>query len=156
MIFRAGSLAGALLRAGVASAAADDPSFYGHWARGDGNARVRIAPCGAATCVTNTWIRPGTPDEKTGDKLTMRVNPAGAGKWSGSAFDPQRNLHYGMNISVASDHMTSDGCILGGLVCKAHELDTPGLGTVKCAGHATSPLGPYPSKVIRQGRAHDS
>ena len=74
MIFRARSLAGALLSAGVASAAAaDDPSFYGHWARGDGNARVRIAPCGVATCVTNTWIRPGTPDEKTGDKLTMQV-----------------------------------------------------------------------------------
>jgi uncharacterized protein (DUF2147 family) len=119
MIFRARSLAGALLSAGVASAAAaDDPSFYGHWARGDGNARVRIAPCGVATCVTNTWIRPGTPDEKTGDKLTMQVKPAGVGKWSGTASDPQRNLRYSMTINVANDHMTSDGRILGGLVCK--------------------------------------
>jgi uncharacterized protein (DUF2147 family) len=112
-------LAGVVLAASVGSAAAEsDPSFYGHWERGDGNARIRIAPCGAATCVTNTWIRPGTPDEKTGDKLTMQIKPAGAGKWSGSAFDPQRNLHYKMNINVANDHMTSDGCILGGLVCK--------------------------------------
>jgi uncharacterized protein (DUF2147 family) len=118
MTVRAGSLA-ALLSAGVASAAAaGDPSFYGHWARGDGNARVRIAPCGGATCVTNTWIRPGTPDEKTGDKLTMDVKPAGAGKWSGTAFDPQRNLRYSMTINVANDHMTSAGCILGGLMCK--------------------------------------
>ena len=61
MIFRAGSLAVVLLTAGVGSAAAGDPSFYGHWARGDGNARIQIAPCGKARCVTNTWIRPGTP-----------------------------------------------------------------------------------------------
>ena len=119
MIGRVVSLAGVLLTAGVGSAtAADDPPMYGHWARGDGNARVRIAPCGGATCVTNTWIKPGTPGEKTGDKLTMDVKPAGAGKWSGTAFDPQRNLRYSMTINVANDHMTSDGCILGGLLCK--------------------------------------
>lgn len=119
MILRAGLLAGALLTAGVGGAAvAGDTSLYGHWARGDGKARIRIAPCGEATCVTNTWIRPGTPDEKTGDKLTMDVRPAGTGKWSGTAFDPQRNLHYSMTIDVANDHMTSDGCVLRGLVCK--------------------------------------
>jgi len=130
MTMRAGPAAAALFSAGVASAAvAGDPSIYGHWARGDGNARVRIAPCGGATCVTNTWIRPGTPDEKAGDKLTMAVKPAGAGRWSGTAFDPQRNLRYSMTITVAQDHMASEGCILGGLVCK--EMSWTRLGGVR-------------------------
>jgi uncharacterized protein (DUF2147 family) len=118
MIPRVVVAAGMLLTVGLGSAAAGDPSFYGHWSRGDGNARIRIAPCGGATCVTNTWVRPGTPHEKTGDRLTMHVKSVGTGHWTGSAFDPQRNLNYSMNIRVAKDHMTSDGCALAGLVCK--------------------------------------
>lgn len=31
-----------------------DPS--GVWLRDDGNARVRIAPCGSNICATNLWI----------------------------------------------------------------------------------------------------
>jgi uncharacterized protein (DUF2147 family) len=119
MIGRVASLAGVLLTAGAGSATAEgDPPFYGHWARGDGNARIRIAPCGSEVCVTNTWIKPGTPGEKTGDRLIMQGNSDGVGKWSGTAFDPQRNLRYKMTINVANDQMTSDGCLLGGLVCK--------------------------------------
>ncbi len=35
----------------------------GNWARGDGNARVRIAGCGKDICATNTWIKPEHPKE---------------------------------------------------------------------------------------------
>ena len=34
---------------------APDPS--GTWNRGDGNAKVRIAPCGSNICATNVWIK---------------------------------------------------------------------------------------------------
>lgn len=103
---------------GCAAAVAAEPSPLGLWARGDGRARVRIEPCGAALCAVNTWIREGTPGEKAGDKLVMKVAPSGPRKWSGTAFDPQRDLSYGIRITVAGTTMTTSGCILAGLLCK--------------------------------------
>jgi uncharacterized protein (DUF2147 family) len=90
----------------------------GQWARGDGNAKVRIAPCGSNICATNTWIKPGTPSEKAGDILTMTIKPVSDGGYSGTAFDPQRNLTYKISVSVKGDTMTTRGCVLAGLLCK--------------------------------------
>ncbi|ESQ90240.1 hypothetical protein ABAC460_10855 [Asticcacaulis sp. AC460] len=89
----------------------------GDWARGDGKARVKIAPCGADLCAVNTWIKAGVKDEKVGDKLVMSVKNEG-GTWKGRAFDPQRNLHYRLTITLGGEAMTTSGCVLGGLVCK--------------------------------------
>ena len=100
------------------AATAQTPSPQGMWSRGDGKARVRIAPCGNDLCAINTWIRDGVRDEKVGDKLIMTVAPADSGQWLGKAFDPQRNLHYKLTINVAEKAMTTSGCVLGGLICK--------------------------------------
>jgi len=43
---------------------AEAADIDGQWARGDGNAKVRISPCGSDICVVNTWIKPGMPKEK--------------------------------------------------------------------------------------------
>ena len=51
----------------------------GNWARGDGNARVKIAECGKDICATNIWIKPGTPKEKTGDRLVMSIKETADG-----------------------------------------------------------------------------
>ena len=97
-------------------AQAQSPS--GIWARGDGNARVRIAPCGANICATNTWIRkPGS--EKVGQVLIMKVKKVAAGLWKGTAFDPQRNLTVSMQMKVRARSMITSGCIVGGLICKS-------------------------------------
>ncbi len=93
-------------------------SPQGDWSRGDGKAKVRIAPCGADICATNTWIRPGTKDEKAGDRLVMTITDQGGGKWTGKAYDPQRKLHYRLKMQVADKTMTTTGCVLGGLICK--------------------------------------
>ena len=90
----------------------------GQWARGDGNAKVRIAPCGADICVVNTWIRPGTPSEKAGDKLVMAIKPGADGRYFGNAFDPQRDLTYRITVTVNGDRMTTRGCVVAGLICK--------------------------------------
>jgi hypothetical protein len=46
MILRAVELAGVLLMVGAESSAfANDPSFFGEWARGDGKAHIRIERC---------------------------------------------------------------------------------------------------------------
>ncbi|MBB5751513.1 DUF2147 domain-containing protein [Prosthecomicrobium pneumaticum] len=103
------------LVAGPAIAAEPDPR--GIWARDDGNARVRIAPCGAALCATNLWIRDTSKGEAVGDVLIMDVEPAGA-TLRGTAQDPKRGLRYSIRISRSGDRLQTRGCMLGGLLCK--------------------------------------
>jgi uncharacterized protein (DUF2147 family) len=113
-------VAAALLAIGAANAAfgAEAP-FLGDWARGDGKTRIRVSPCGGAVCARNIWVKRGVSGEKVGDRLVLRVKPAGAGQWSGSAFDPQRNKTYSMRVSVADRRMTTSGCIMGGWICES-------------------------------------
>lgn len=100
--------------AGMAQAA----DINGNWARSDGKAKVKIAQCGADICATNTWIKPGTPSEKAGDVLVMKVEKVSDSQYSGSAFDPQRDMSYKITLDVGATRMTSKGCVLGGLLCK--------------------------------------
>ena len=115
---------GALALAGLAAlapspgGAAAGPSIFGTWARGDGKAAVRIERCGADLCAVNTWVRAGTRGEKAGDRLVMSVAPEGDGRWSGTAFDPQRDLTIRMTIAVGARTMTSRGCVVAGLLCR--------------------------------------
>ncbi len=97
---------------------AGDNALQGEWSRGDGKARVRIAPCGDDLCAVNTWIRPDVTGEKVGDRLVMTVRAAGADTWEGKAFDPQRHMTFRMRIDVGAQAMTTHGCVLGGLLCK--------------------------------------
>ncbi len=102
-----------------ASAKAD--SFMGPWARNDGIVKVTVAPCGSKLCMTNTWIKPGITDEKVGEKVVFDVKPQADGTLKGSGFDPQRNLNFSVEITVAGNRMTTSGCGLGGLVCKSRD-----------------------------------
>ncbi len=70
------------------------------------------------TCAHHTWIKPGTPKEKTGDRLIMTIKESGAGSYSGTAFDPQRDKSYKLTVTVAGNSMTTKGCIVAGLLCK--------------------------------------
>lgn len=78
-------------------------SLDGNWARSDGKAKVRIGKCGADICATNTWIKPGTPSEKAGDVLVMKIEKVSDGRYSGSAFDPQRDIEGDLVAHVALD-----------------------------------------------------
>jgi len=112
--------AAALLMIGTSNAAlgADAP-FLGDWLRGDGKTRVHVASCGAAVCARNTWVKRGVSGERVGDRLVLRVKPAGAGQWSGSAFDPQRHETYTIRVHVAHGRMTTSGCVMGGWICES-------------------------------------
>ncbi|MNI08301.1 hypothetical protein D3C73_613310 [compost metagenome] len=48
----------------------------------------------------------------------MSIKPDGDGIYSGSAFDPQRDLTYRLTVTVKGDRMTTKGCIVAGLLCK--------------------------------------
>ena len=94
-------------------------SVSGVWQRSDGLAKVRIAPCGKAVCATNTWIKDPSSGEKVGDRLVMNVKPKETGVLKGTAYDPQRKLTYAITINVGPERLTTKGCVLGGLLCKA-------------------------------------
>jgi uncharacterized protein (DUF2147 family) len=107
-----------LLWTAGAAIAASQPDPNGIWMRGDGNARVRIAPCGADLCATNLWIKDTSHGEKVGDRLVMTVKPKSADTLVGRAFDPKRNLRYAIQVKVKKASLVTRGCIIGGLVCK--------------------------------------
>lgn len=99
-------------------ASAVSEGILGNWARGDGNARVRIAPCGGALCAINTWIRDPASGEHVGDRLVMKVSGGGS-SMSGTAYDPQRKLNYSLEIDYGPQSMQTRGCVLAGIVCKS-------------------------------------
>ena len=101
------------------SALADSRSILGTWQRGDGTARVRMAPCGNKICATNVWIKDAAnQQERVGDRLVFTINPIGDA-WTGSAYDPQRKLNMSAKIIASGNSMVSTGCMLGGLYCRS-------------------------------------
>ena len=107
-----------IVAASCASAEAKAPDIDGVWMRSDGNARVRIAPCGTDICATNLWIKDTSQGENVGDKLIMTLHPQTDKELTGKAFDPKRHLTYGITVTVDRDALSTRGCVLGGLLCK--------------------------------------
>ena len=93
-----------------------DPS--GIWLRDDGNARVRIAPCGNKICATNLWIGDTSKGEEAGDRLIMSLQPKSPDTLSGTAFDEKRERTYSITVQVSDNALLTRGCILGGVLCK--------------------------------------
>lgn len=98
--------------------AAQPLSPDGEWLRGDGNARVLIAPCGDKLCATNLWIRDTSNGEEVGDKLVLSLNRRSDTRFVGSAYDPKRNNTYSITVSVGARGLNTRGCILFGLLCR--------------------------------------
>jgi len=110
------SAAFCLVLAQAAGAAAAD--MDGVWMRDDGNARVRIAPCGDKTCATNLWIRDRSKGEAPGDQLIMSVKRSSDTTFSGTAYDPKRGLTYSVDVTLGNQAMKTRGCVLARLLCK--------------------------------------
>ncbi|MGU3493925.1 DUF2147 domain-containing protein [Xanthobacteraceae bacterium A53D] len=94
-----------------------DPDPSGVWMRGDGNARVRIAPCGQSYCATNIWVKDTSKGEAVGDLLVMKLKRKSGTELEGEAFDAKRNLSYNMTVSFETSGLVSKGCVIGGVVC---------------------------------------
>ena len=121
----AGSGDGAVGVWGVEAAAlAAGPAFLGNWARGDGKTHIRVERCGAEFCGVNTWVRPGDSGEKVGDTLVVHVKPAGADRWSGSAFDRRRNRQLHDECSRRQSAHDHRGMHIGRHDVPEHDLDS--------------------------------
>lgn len=106
----------------AAPASAQNASqLMGAWQRGDGIARVKVAPCGKVICMTNTFIRPDVTDEKVGERLEFNLNGTDGAALTGTAFDPKSGKSFSTTVTVAGERMTTRGCIAGGLICKSTE-----------------------------------
>nr|WP_298097278.1 DUF2147 domain-containing protein [uncultured Shinella sp.] len=109
----------ALLMITIAAALAQqsaDPS--GVWLRDDGNARVRIAPCGSNICATNLWIGDTSKGEEPGDRLVMSLKPKSSDTLAGTAYDAKRDRTYSITVQVSDNALLTRGCILGGVLCR--------------------------------------
>ena len=104
----------------AAPAAHAQEAAKGAWQRGDGVARVKVASCGKALCMTNIWIKPGS-SEKVGEYIVLNLKPAGQNTWKGSGRDPQRGANFSADMKLSGNHMTTSGCIAGGVICRSTE-----------------------------------
>lgn len=108
----------------VAALALASPAFAeevsGTWLRDSGASKVRFAPCGDAVCGHIVWIKPGTDTPaKVGQRIFFGMKPAGANAWNGSALNPEDGKTYTGKMSLAGATLTTQGCAMGGLICKS-------------------------------------
>ena len=115
--------AGALCGAGVlflsAALPAQAQDAKGVWLRDNGKSRVRISDCGGALCGTISWLSDASGLSKVGQRVFYNMKPSGAGKWSGSAFNPEDGKTYSGTMSLSGSTLTTSGCVLGGLICRS-------------------------------------
>ena len=97
-------------------------SLGGEWLRADGVAKVRFTNCGDAFCGSISWLKdPKNDPAKVGEQVFFGMKPAGENVWKGSAFNPEDGRTYAGKVTVAGAHMTTAGCVFGGLICKSME-----------------------------------
>ena len=92
----------------------------GEWARDDGKAKVRIGPCGDVICGSISWLRdPKNDPGKVGQQVFFDMKPKSDNVWAGSAFNPEDGKTYSGKMTLSGDHLTTAGCVFGGLICKS-------------------------------------
>lgn len=106
-----------LLMLNAGAATAQDVS--GTWLRESGASRVRFAKCGEAMCGTIVWLKDAEGPAKIGQRVFYDMKPDGAGKWSGSAFNPEDGKTYSGTMALSGGALKTSGCVLGGLICRS-------------------------------------
>lgn len=132
------ALAIALLGTSLGSVLAADP--FGNWVTEDGKATVRIANCGGALCGSIIALReandPKTGRPKTdqnnadaslrsrpmiGVQIVLGMKPSGtANRWTGQVYNAEDGKTYMGSLTLQdANTIKLEGCVLGGLICKA-------------------------------------
>lgn len=117
----------------LAPLTAEAAEASGEWLIEDGDARVRIAPCGAELCGSVTWIKEGSPTLDVnnpdpgkrsrpllGSAVLLGLKPSGASEWTGSLYDAENGRTYIGKLTIVDErHLKVAGCVLGGLICES-------------------------------------
>ncbi|AZO81287.1 hypothetical protein BLM15_08380 [Bosea sp. Tri-49] len=108
--------AGLLLAFAVPASAQD---VTGTWLRDTGASKVRFTKCGEAMCGTISWLKETSGPAKIGQRIFYDMKPSSAGKWSGSAFNPEDGKTYSGTMTLSGDTLTTAGCVFGGMICRS-------------------------------------
>lgn len=108
-----------------------DPS--GIWIVAEGNARIRIRPCGEVYWGVMDWVRnPSAPsafDRNNPDPakrsrpiigvpILIAMKASGSNEWKGEIYNAENGKMYDARISLANpDALKVSGCVLGGIFC---------------------------------------
>lgn len=103
----------------IGCGAAQAQELGGTWQRDTGASRVRFAKCGEALCGTISWLKDANGPAKIGQRIFYDMKPNGAGKWSGSAFNPEDSKTYSGTMALSGETLTTSGCVMGGLICRS-------------------------------------
>ena len=135
---RTATIAAALLGGSLGTGLAADP--MGTWHTEEGKATVRIAACGPALCGTIISLKAANdPDTgkpqldnhnvdaslrsrpMVGVQVVLGMKPSGtANKWTGQVYNAEDGKTYTGSLTLQdANTIKLEGCILGGLVCKA-------------------------------------
>ncbi len=91
----------------------------GSWLRDTGTVQVKFDRCGDSVCGDIVWLKPNADTKaKIGQRLFFDMKPDGANSWTGKAQSPDGETYSG-KISMAGESLTTEGCIVGGLICKS-------------------------------------
>lgn len=129
-------LTAAILTLGMAEGRAAEPT--GTWSTEGGLSRVRISPCGSALCGTVISLK--EPNDPETGKPKLDKNNADTGKrsrpligvpivlgmqksgdkWQGQVYNASDGKTYSGGLTlVGNDSLKLEGCVLGGMICKA-------------------------------------
>lgn len=103
----------------IGCGAAQAQELGGTWQRDTGASRVRFAKCGEALCGTISWLKDANGPAKIGQRIFYDMKPNGAGRWSGSAFNPEDGKTYSGTMALSGETLTTSGCVMGGLICRS-------------------------------------
>lgn len=122
------ALSGAILLAALGAGAANaDPG--GTWVTQRGDAKVRVARCGANLCGTIVWLKTPSTDKQNPDpvkrsrpvvgiQMIYGMAPTGQNRWAGQLYNPRDGKTYSGKLALDGDTMKLSGCVMGGLICK--------------------------------------
>lgn len=113
LFFGASLLFGLLAALPVARAGVE-----GVWMRTDGKGKVQFAACGNALCGTIVWLRDPNGPARVGEQVFFDMRPNGANRWAGSAHNPEDGRDYDGTMVLSGSRLTTQGCALGGMICK--------------------------------------
>lgn len=91
----------------------------GLWNRDDGLGGIRFADCGGAMCADVVWLKDPNGPAKIGERVLYDMRPVAANEWAGKAHNPEDGRDYDGTLTVEGDHMTTRGCVFGGLICQS-------------------------------------
>ena len=110
----------------------------GTWFTGEKESQVRIVNCGGALCGNLVWLKepndPATGRPKTdknnadagkqsrpllGVPIVLAMKPSGSGQWTGQVYNASDGKTYSGNMSLSGGTLTTQGCAMGGLICKS-------------------------------------